>query len=164
VTLRAERRSYASMNDLIHDAAERHPEITVVDWNLYSRSHPDWFQEDGIHLRRGGAIGLATLVHRRLDDLGLVATPKPRPLAIATTRLPIGHTGRRYSTRVLTNGGSAPIRWALAKGALPTGLALKPGGVLGGTPRAAGRRSLLLRATDGGGRSVARRFTITVKP
>ena len=78
VTLRAERQSYLRMNELIQEAASRHPELTIVDWNLYSRSHPDWFQEDGLHLGRDGAIGLATLVHRRLDDLGLVAAAKPR--------------------------------------------------------------------------------------
>lgn len=164
VTLRAERQSYVHMNELIRDAAKRHPELTIVDWNLYSRSHPDWFQDDGLHLGRDGAIGLAKLVHRRLDDLGLVAAPPPRALAIATTRLPVGKVGRRYSTRLLTNGGSAPIRWASARGAIPAGLALKSSGVLVGTPRAAGKRSLLLRATDALGRSVGRRFTITVTP
>ena len=40
LTLRAERTSYLNMNDVIRAAATRHPEMTVVDWNLYSRSHP----------------------------------------------------------------------------------------------------------------------------
>jgi hypothetical protein len=162
LTLRAERQSYVHMNELIRDAAKRHPEITIVDWNLYSRSHPEWFQDDGLHLGRDGAIALATLVHRRLDDLGLVASPAPRELRIATARLPVGRVGRSYSTRLLTSGGSAPIRWALAKGTIPAGLALKPRGMLVGTPRTAGKRSLLLRATDSRGGSVARRMTITV--
>ena len=164
LTLRAERQSYLHMNEIIRDAAKRHPEMTVVDWNLYSRSHPEWFQEDGLHLGRDGAIGLATLVHRRLDDLGLVAAPTPRALTIATTRLPVAHKGRRYVARLLTNGGSAPIRWKRAQGTIPTGLALKSTGALVGTPRSAGKQSLLLRATDATGRVVARRFTITVVP
>jgi hypothetical protein len=164
LTLRAERQSYVRMNELLRDAAKRHPEMTIVDWNLYSRSHPDWFQEDGLHLGRDGAIGLATLVHRRLDDLGLVASPTPRALTIATTRLPVAHRGRRYSARLLTSGGSAPIRWKRAQGTIPAGLALKPTGALVGAPRAAGTQSLLLRATDATGRVVARRFTITVAP
>ena len=77
LTLRAERQSYLHMNDLVRAAAARHPELTVVDWNLYSRSHPDWFQPDGLHLTDAGAIAMATLVHRSLDDLGLVAPPRP---------------------------------------------------------------------------------------
>ena len=162
LTLRAERQSYLHMNDLVRDAATRHPELRVVDWNVYSRSHPDWFQPDGLHLARDGAIALATLVHTALDDLGLVATPTPRALAIATTRLPAGHVGRRYGARLTTTGGSAPIRWARAKGTMPAGLTLTRNGTVSGTPRVAGRQSVVLRATDTGGRSVARRFTITV--
>ncbi len=53
----------------------RHPTLTVVDWNLYSRSHPDWFQPDGLHLTDVGAIAMATLLHRSLDELGLVVAP-----------------------------------------------------------------------------------------
>ncbi len=34
VTLRAERQSYLAMNEMIRDAAARHPELTVVDWNI----------------------------------------------------------------------------------------------------------------------------------
>ena len=162
LTLREERQSYAHMNDLIRAASKRDPELTAVDWNLYSRSHPGWFQPDGLHLGLDGAMALATLVHKELDDLGLVTNPTPRALAIATTRLPAGHIGRRYTARLLTTGGSAPIRWVRAKGALPTGLTLRPNGNVSGTPRAAGRQYVLLRATDADGRSVARRFTITV--
>jgi len=162
LTLRAERQSYLNMNELVRAASQRHPELTVVDWNLYARSHPDWFQPDGLHLLKGGAIALATLVHQELDALGLVAAPAPRALAIATTRLPAGKIGRRYAARLLATGGSAPIRWTRAKGTLPVGLTLTRTGVLSGVPRVAGRRSVLLRATDARGRSVARRLAITV--
>ena len=78
LTLRADRTSYLSMNDVIRAAATRHPEMTVVDWNLFSRSHPDWFQDDGLHLDSVGALMMATLIHRSLDDLGLVAAPPGR--------------------------------------------------------------------------------------
>ena len=162
LTLRAERQSYLRMNEVVRDAALRHPELRVVDWNVYSRSHPDWFQPDGLHLTRSGAVALATLVHTNLVDLGLVATPMPRALAIATARLPAAHVGRRYGARLTTTGGSAPIRWARAKGTMPAGLTLSRNGIVSGTPRVAGRQSVVLRATDTGGRIVARRFTITV--
>ena len=164
LTLRAERQSYLRMNDVIREASTRDPKLTVVDWNLYSRSHPEWFQPDGLHLLRDGAIAMASLVHGKLDDLGLVATPTRRALAIATTRLPAGHIGDRYFVRLRTTGGTAPIRWVRAQGAIPAGLTLRRDGVLSGSPRVAGKRSLLLRATESGGRSVARRFTITVTP
>ena len=94
LTLRADRTSYLSMNDVIRAAATRHPELTVVDWNLFSRSHPDWFQDDGLHLDSVGALMMATLIHRSLDDLGLVAAPPVAKLAITTKALPAARVGR----------------------------------------------------------------------
>ena len=35
------------MNADIVAAAQKHPELEVIDWNVYSRSHPEWFQNDG---------------------------------------------------------------------------------------------------------------------
>src|SRR6266550_175072 len=40
LTLRAAHHPYVGMNDEIVAAAAKHPEVTVIDWNLYSRSHP----------------------------------------------------------------------------------------------------------------------------
>ena len=50
LTLRAARHPYVNMNDDLEAAAASTPRVTVIDWNVYSRSHPDWFQDDGIHL------------------------------------------------------------------------------------------------------------------
>ncbi len=94
LTLRADRTSYLSMNDVIRAAATRHPEMTVVDWNLFSRSHPDWFQDDGLHLNDVGALMMATLIHRSLDQLGLVAAAPVAKLAITTKALPAARVGR----------------------------------------------------------------------
>ena len=164
LTLRAERQSYLHMNDIVGAAAERHLELTVVDWNLYSRSHPDWFQPDGLHLTDVGAIAMATLVHRSLDDLGLVAAPPVRRLGIATRTLPPARVGRPYATRLTTSGGTLPITWTRTEGGLPPGLRVRRDGRLTGTPTAAGRRSFTLRATDGRGTWADRRFLIAVSP
>lgn len=164
LTLRVERESYLRMNDLVRTAAERHPELTVVDWNLYSRSHPDWFQPDGLHLTDVGAMAMATLVHRSLDDLGLVAAPPARAPAIVTKTLPKARVGRPYLARLTVSGGTTPIRWIRTTGTIPAGLTLRRDGRVTGTPRIAGRRLITLRATDAGGRSAARRFAITVSP
>jgi hypothetical protein len=55
LTLRAARHPYVNMNDALVAAAATHPSLVVVDWNLYSRSHADWFQSDGIHLLNDGS-------------------------------------------------------------------------------------------------------------
>ncbi len=75
LTLRAARHPYLSMNDDIAQAAAKHPQVTVVDWNVYSRSHPDWFQTDGLHLLGPGAEAMATLIHKSLLTAGVAAKP-----------------------------------------------------------------------------------------
>ena len=162
LTLRAERQSYSAMNDAVRAAATRHDDLTVVDWDLYSRSHPDWFQGDGLHLGYGGAVGMATLVHGALDGLGLVAPPVAA-LAIVTRALPAARVARPYLTRLTASGGTRPITWALTAGALPTGVRLLADGRLTGTPRVAGRSAATLRATDATGRAASRRLTIAVR-
>jgi len=159
LTLRAERQSYLSMNDVIRAAAPRHPEMTVVDWNLYSRSHPDWFQDDGLHLNGDGALALATLVHRSLDELGLVAASR---LAVATTRLPTGRARRPFAALLATAGGTPPVVWRLKAGKLPAGVRVLRDGRLRGTPTIAGRSVATMEATDAKGQSVSRRFVVVI--
>jgi len=163
LTLRADRTSYLSMNDVIRAAATRHPEMTVVDWNLFSRSHPDWFQDDGLHLDNVGALMMATLIHRSLANLGLVAALAVPELAITTTALPPARVGRPYTTRLIASGGARPVVWTLKAGALPVGLRLTRDGWLRGTPKAVGRPAATLRVTDSARRTAARRFVLAVR-
>jgi len=164
VTLRAERQSYLDMNDDVRAAAARHPELVVVDWNLYSRSHPDWFQDDGLHLGYGGAVGMATLVHKALAAVGSVQVVPASRLAITTTKLPAARVGRPYGARLRSSGGVAPVTWSRKTGALPPGVRLLPGGRVTGTPRAAGRFTPTMLARDRNGVSVSRRVAIVVAP
>jgi len=163
LTLREERQAYANMNDDLRAAVAKHPEVTIVDWNMYSRSHPDWFQDDGLHLGYDGAVGMATLIHKRLVEAGVVRAPVVARLAIATMKLPAARVGRRYLARLRATGGAKPIRWTRLTGSLPAGLRLLGDGRVTGTPRSAGTRTAILRATDGGGRQVSRRFALVVR-
>ena len=163
LTLRADRTSYLSMNDVIRAAATRHPEMTVVDWNLFSRSHPDWFQDDGLHLNDVGALMMATLIHRSLDQLGLVAAAPVAKLAITTKVLPAARVGRAYKARLIASGGKRPIVWTVKAGTLPAGLRLTRDGWVRGTPKAAGKPAATLRATDSGRRTAVRRIVIAVR-
>lgn len=63
--------SYATINDAIVAAAARHPELTVLDWNAYAGSHPEWFQADGVHLTAAGPRALAQFVRAGLATTGL---------------------------------------------------------------------------------------------
>lgn len=63
--------SYQIINNAIRVAATQHVELTVVDWNTYSATHPDWFQPDGVHLQGVGPRALAGLIHAALVRVGI---------------------------------------------------------------------------------------------
>jgi hypothetical protein len=65
-----------TMNNAIEEAATRHPEMIVVDWNGYVNSHPGLLLPDEMHLVGGGSRAMARLFHAGLENLGIpVATP-----------------------------------------------------------------------------------------
>lgn len=53
----------------------RYPELILADWNTYSRSRPDWFAADGVHLTAEGARQAATYVSRVVAHLDRRACP-----------------------------------------------------------------------------------------
>jgi hypothetical protein len=158
LTLRAAHHPYLTMNDDLEAAASRHPELTVVDWNLYSRSHPSWFQGDGLHLLPSGADAMSTLIHRTLLADG-VALPPPR---VTTTALPRAKSGRPYRARLRAVAGLAPYRWMLLE-RVPAGIHLEASGVVRGTPRARrGRYTFDVRVRDDAGSMATRRLTLRI--
>ncbi len=65
VTLRETRDLYARTNAAIEQAAERWPQLTIADWNAYSRGKT-WFRVDGLHLTATGADALAAFLRQRV--------------------------------------------------------------------------------------------------
>ncbi len=60
-------RSWQDLNNSrIEAAADRHPNITVVDWYSLASEHPEWFVGDGTHLRPAGAQAYADLIRQAL--------------------------------------------------------------------------------------------------
>lgn len=148
---------YVGMNATLVAAAERHPEVTVVDWNAYSRYHYSWFQSDGIHLVYDGAMAIATLLHQEVLE---ALAP---PLVVTTERLPPAQVGIPYSTRLVASGGLGPYTWRLLSGPLPTGLRLLSDGTVVGTPRRSGQLRLIFRVTDHGGHTATRSETLAIR-
>jgi hypothetical protein len=158
LTLRAARHPYLTMNDDLQAAAQKHPELTLVDWNVYSRSHPDWFQSDGLHLLNEGALQMATLVHKALLSAG-AAAPPPR---VVTKALPLAHRGEPYRAKLRAVAGNAPYAWSLLERA-PAGIHLTPAGLVDGTPRAKpGRYTFNVRVEDAAGSLETRRLTLRI--
>lgn len=159
LTLRAAHHPYINMNDDIEAAASQHPELSVIDWNVYSRSHPDWFQTDGLHLLSPGAEAMAGLIHKTLLNDGVAL----KPVQVATTALPVAHRGRPYATKLRATQGLAPFRWSLLARA-PSGVHLEADGRIIGKPRARpGAYVLTVRVADAAGSFAVRRLTLRIK-
>ena len=158
-TLREARHPYVRMNDTVEAAAKRHPQVTIADWNMYSRSHPDWFQNDGLHLLPEGGEALATFLHAAIFR----ALATPLPIELQPTPLPTGHVGLPYAVRLWASGGKAPYRFQVGAGQLPKGLTLEPTGRLTGTPTRSTRVDLLVRVSDASGRMATRPDPLVIK-
>lgn len=84
-------------------------------------------------------------------------------LTVTTTSLPNATVGAVYSQQLTTAGGTAPITWTIAAGALPSGLNLSQNtGIISGTPTAAGTSSFTVRATDNTSQFDDQPLTLTV--
>lgn len=159
LTLRAAHHPYINMNADIENAAQNHPEVTVVDWNVYSRSHADWFQPDGLHLLGPGSEAMAGLIHATLLRDG-VALP---PVRVSTTALPAGRRGKPYSARLRAVSGLAPYAWSLLARA-PKGLHLEASGAIIGRPLVQpGSYTLNVRVKDAAGSFGTRRLALRIK-
>jgi len=83
VTLREKTEDYGTINAVIAGQAPRWPQLQVADWEAAS-SGKDWFNPDGLHLNKAGAIGLATLLRPYvLTACGAACTPADPPAALA---------------------------------------------------------------------------------
>jgi M6 family metalloprotease-like protein len=69
--------------------------------------------------------------------------------------------GHAYGDTLRAGAGTEPTVWTLTTGALPAGLALDPGGIIAGTPTAAGEFAFGVTATQGA-REGSATFTVLV--
>jgi hypothetical protein len=160
LTLRAAHHGYLNMNDDIEAAAKQHPEMSVIDWNVYSRSHPDWFQSDGLHLLEPGATAMATLIHKTLVDDAVAV----KPAHIETVALPVARRGKPYTARLRATLGFAPYRWSLLARA-PKGLHLEADGrIIGKVLAKPGTYVLNVRVKDSAASFDIRRLTLRITP
>jgi lysophospholipase L1-like esterase len=53
-----------SNNNVITEGARRYPNVVLIDWVAASAEHPEYFWNDGIHLRPNGAQVYADLIAR----------------------------------------------------------------------------------------------------
>lgn len=86
------------------------------------------------------------------------------PLAIQTSSLPVPTLRKPYEQHLQATGGTAPLRWEVAAGALPPGLTLEASGYLLGIATTPGTYRFSARVTDSSRppRTATREFVITI--
>jgi len=84
-------------------------------------------------------------------------------LAVSTSSLPSGVVGSAYAgTTLAASGGTPPYTWSITSGTLPAGLSMTSGGVISGTPTAAGTSSITVEVTDAASNTATKTLSITV--
>jgi len=77
--------------------------------------------------------------------------------------LPAATAGQSYSAQISASGGSgSTLTYSLSSGSLATGLAMSSGGLISGTPTAAGNSSFSVMASDGSGNTAGATLSLTV--
>jgi putative Ig domain-containing protein len=90
-------------------------------------------------------------------------TPQPSALTITSALLPNAIEGVPYSVGLRAAGGTAPYRWNIEAGSLPSGVGFDTAqGVINGVATQNGPFPVTVLATDSAGQSVARQFSLNV--
>jgi len=111
----------------------------------------------GRALARNGAV--------TMDTNNIAICPASCPtITLAPTTLPDGTLSVAYSQPITATGGTSPYTFTIILGALPTGLTLTTGGLLSGTPSAAGSFTFTVKATDNVGCFGTQIYTIIINP
>lgn len=102
----------------------------------------------------------ATDAYGATADAPVTLTITQTPITITTASV-VGNVGTPLSYTLAASGGIDPYTWAAA-GAMPPGLSLGSGGVIGGTPTVAGNYTVAVRVTDGAGSTMAANISISI--
>ena len=62
VNLKVPRRWEQPDNDVLAANVAKYPNAVLIDWHNVGGAHPEYFYEDGIHLRPDGARAYAELI------------------------------------------------------------------------------------------------------
>jgi len=83
-------------------------------------------------------------------------------ITLTPAALPGGSVATAYNTALTATGGTGPYSFAVTSGALPAGVTLATNGTLAGTPSAGGSFSVTVTATDAGGFTGTRAYTLAI--
>jgi arabinan endo-1,5-alpha-L-arabinosidase len=94
---------------------------------------------------------------------GSSSSSSANPLKVTATSLPGGAISESYSSTVTATGGTGTgYVWTISAGALPGGLTLASGGILAGTPTAAGTFNFTVEVTDSSGATATASLSVVI--
>ncbi|MEZ5403037.1 MAG: putative Ig domain-containing protein [Bryobacteraceae bacterium] len=139
-------------------------------WSILSGALPPGITLGSTGLLSGtaGQAGNYNFALRLVDSAGATTAREcslevRASLSITTAcPLPDAGQGQPYSATLAASGGTPPYTWVIARGSLPTGLALTPGGLLAGAPTIPGPSQFTFRATDSRSLSTEKDCTLRV--
>ena len=109
----------------------------------------------------------ATIQHDSAPVATATSNATVLSIILAPATLPAGTVGVGYSQTIVASGAAAPYTFK-SSGAMPQGLTLSAGGVISGTPAAAGTFNITVTATDAstgsGPYSGSQAYTLTINP
>jgi len=88
----------------------------------------------------------------------------PEVITLSPASLFTGTFGASYGFPITASGGVAPYTFSVTSGSVPTGLTLNSDGTWSGTATATGTFSFTVTATDAGGITGSRAYTLTINP
>ncbi|MBI3943045.1 MAG: acyltransferase family protein [Chloroflexi bacterium] len=72
ITVKVPRRWESLNNTVLADEVQQYPQVLLADWHEISADHPEFFWNDGIHLKPAGAEAFASMLQK------LVLAPVPK--------------------------------------------------------------------------------------
>jgi hypothetical protein len=145
---------------------------TPYTWSVTSGALPPGLQLNpatgviaGTPTKTGPNLFLVTLTDAAgltaQQQLNIAIAPSATPPSITSSNAFSGAAGTAFSQTLTATGGVPPYTWSISSGALPAGLQLS-GGVVSGTPTAAGTFNVTLQVTDSQQQTATQALSITV--
>ena len=149
-----------------------------TNWTVVSGALPGGLSLNGSSGKIGGTPNTTTgspfsFSVTVQDSAGNISPPSqtlsiaidPALVITSTSPLPTGTVNVDYSQTLKAAGGSGTYTWAVSTGSsLPASLSLSPGGIISGTPTAAGQASFMIQVTDSNQVTATQTFALTINP
>jgi len=102
-------------------------------------------------------------INQATSTKAFALTVNPALAITSTSPLPAGTVGVNYSQTLTAAGGTPPLVWSIAAGALPAGLLLNSAtGQISGTPTTVGPSNFTAQVSDINGASASQPFALTI--